>query len=90
MFSCFFEDVGRGAVLRKTSFCIVFYNVFGTSTFSKRVKNEKNMYSVVYVFLEGRRHQFSANLGSIWAPFWEASGPKVGKTRFRRGVKKQL
>ena len=39
VFSCFFEHVGQGSVLRKTSFCIVFYNVSGTSTFTKQVKN---------------------------------------------------
>ena len=39
VFSCFFEHVGQGSVLRKTSFCIVFYIVSGTSTFSKQVRN---------------------------------------------------
>ena len=39
VFSCFFEHVGQGSVLRKTSFRIIIYNVFGTSTFSKQVKN---------------------------------------------------
>ena len=31
------------------------------------------MYMFVYVFLEGRRHKFSANLVSILTYFWEAS-----------------
>ena len=37
------------------------------------------MYIFVYVFLEGRRHQFSANLGSILTSFWEAPGSKNQK-----------
>ena len=41
VFSCSFEDVGRGSVLRKTSFRIVIYSVFGTSTFSKKVEKWK-------------------------------------------------
>ena len=47
--------------------------------FQKKLKNEENTYNFVNVFREGRRHQFSANLGSIWAPFWEASGVKSRK-----------
>ena len=39
VFSCFFEHVGQGSVLRKTSFCVMFYSVSGTSTFSRQVKN---------------------------------------------------
>ena len=41
VFSCSLEDVGRGSVLRKTSFRIVIYSVFGTSTFSKKVEKRK-------------------------------------------------
>ena len=41
VFSCLFEAVGQGSVLRKTSFYIVIYNVFGTSTFSKKAKMKK-------------------------------------------------
>ena len=66
-------------MLSKTAFCNLFYSAFGTSTFPDKVKNKTNAHSFVYVFLEGRRHKFSANLGSIWSPFWEASEDKSRK-----------
>ena len=44
--------------------------------FRKKLKNEQNTYNFVNVFRDGRRQLFSANVGSIWAPFWEASGFK--------------
>ena len=37
------------------------------------------MYICVHVCLEGRRHQFSTNLGSILTSFWEAPGSKNQK-----------
>ena len=37
------------------------------------------MYVCVYVFLEGRRHKFSAKLVSILTLFWEAPGSKNKK-----------
>ena len=69
VFSCFFEHVGQGSVLRKTSFCIVIYGVSGTSPFSKKLKNEQNTYNFMNVFREGRRQLFSAMLETMWAPF---------------------
>ena len=37
------------------------------------------MYIFVYIFLEGRRHQFCETLGSILMSFWGASGSKNQK-----------
>ena len=46
------------------------------------------MYMFVYVFLKGRRHQFSTNFGSILASFWKASGSKSQKKDAQERYKK--
>ena len=61
--------------MHESLFCVIFYRVSCTSTFSQKPKKRKNTLVVlVYFFREGSRQHFIIDFGFILVAFLEVFG----------------